>query len=79
MPNCSSYPSTVWLGGWAIIPALHIRMSKVECWLMKCSVTFLTEVKEARSHCMNVTASLGLISWICLIVFSALVALRPLR
>lgn len=62
-----------------MIPALHIRISRVLCWLAKCSAAVLMEVREARSHSINVTASLEFISWICLITFSALVALRPLR
>lgn len=62
-----------------MIPALHIRMSRVLCWLAKCSAAVLTEVREARSHSINVAARWGFIWWICLITFSALVALRPLR
>jgi hypothetical protein len=45
---------------------------------MKVVAACETEVREARSHCMNVTEVVEFVSWICWMIALAAAALRPL-
>ena len=61
-----------------MIPALHIRMSRFVVRDWNFSAAVLTEGRDARSHSMNVAPVVGLVLLICVMIFSALCALRPL-